>query len=91
MTIRNNRAIGGEGNTQGDFAGTGIGGGIANYASNPFAAPGGSTVTLTDCTMANNQAVGGADAGGWKRGRELLRGRRARLGQYADPECGPRG
>jgi hypothetical protein len=64
VTIRNNRAIGGEGNTQGDFAGTGIGGGIANYGSNPFAAPGGSTVTLTDSTVANNQAVGGTDAGG---------------------------
>jgi hypothetical protein len=64
VTIRNNRAIGGEGNTQGDFAGTGIGGGIANYGSNPFGVPGGSTVTLTDSTVANNQAVGGAGADG---------------------------
>lgn len=62
VKVRNNRAVGGDGNTQGVFAGMGIGGGLANNGSNPTVAPGGSTITLLDCTVTNNQAVGGIGA-----------------------------
>src|SRR5262245_44177026 len=59
VTIRNNRAVGGDGNADGGFAGTGMGGGIINNGSNPFTTPGGSTITLRDSTVAHNEAVGG--------------------------------
>ena len=36
MTIRHNRAVGGDGNTAGTFVDAGIGGGLANNGSNPF-------------------------------------------------------
>lgn len=60
VTIRNNRAIGGDGNTAGTFMNAGFGGGLANNGSNPFAAPGGSTITLRHSTVAQNQAIGGS-------------------------------
>src|SRR5262245_41255334 len=60
VTIRNNRAVGGDGNADGGFAGTGMGGGLVNNGSNPFTTPGASTITLRDSTVENNQAVGGS-------------------------------
>lgn len=65
VTIRNNRAIGGDGNAQGGFVGMGIGGGLGNDGSNPSVAPGGSTITLTESKVTNNQAVGGIAAAAW--------------------------
>jgi hypothetical protein len=56
------RAIGGDGNAQGGYVGMGIGGGLGNDGSNPSVAPGGSTITLLDSTVTNNQAVGGIGA-----------------------------
>lgn len=64
VTIRNNRAVGGDGNAQGGFVGTSIGGGLANNGSNPTVISGGSTITLRDSTVANNQVLGGAGANG---------------------------
>ena len=82
VTLRHNRAVGGDDNTAGTFVNAGIGGGLANNGSNPFAASGGSTITLVDSTVANNQAVGGTRRrrpGGW--GRERPRRRRPHLGR----------
>ena len=60
VTLRHNRAVGGDGNTAGTFVGTGIGGGLMSYGINAFVSPsGGSTTTLRDSTVAHNQAVGG--------------------------------
>jgi hypothetical protein len=60
VTLRHNRAIGGDGNTAGTFVNAGIGGGLGNSGSNPFFAISGvSDVTLRDSTVAHNQAVGG--------------------------------
>src|SRR5262249_61064918 len=67
VTIRNNRAVGGDGNAAGGVVGTGIGGGLVNKGSNPFTTPGGSTIPLWDSTGANKQANGGI--GGGRRGR----------------------
>jgi hypothetical protein len=61
VTIRHNRAIGGDGNTAGTFVDAGISGGLANNGSNPLVpVSGGSTVMLRDSTIAHNQAVGGS-------------------------------
>ena len=62
VTIRNNRALGGDDNAHGGFVGTGIGGGLANNGSNPFNAPGGSTIAIENSNVANNRAVGGIGA-----------------------------
>lgn len=59
VTLRHNRAVGGDGNADGTVVGAGIGGGIGNNGSNHSAIPGGSTITLRDSTVAHNQAVGG--------------------------------
>src|SRR5262249_38771492 len=60
VTLRHNRAVGGEGNTAGTFVDAGIGGGLANDGSNSFAAASrGSEVTLLASTVAHNQAIGG--------------------------------
>src|SRR5262245_7582552 len=60
VTLRHNRAIGGEGNIAGTFVDAGIGGGLASDGSNAFAAVSrGSTTTLWESTVAHNQAVGG--------------------------------
>ena len=64
MTLRHNRAVGGDDNTAGTFMNAGIGGGLANNGSNPFAATGGSTIILVNSNVANNQAVGGIGADG---------------------------
>jgi hypothetical protein len=62
VKLRHNRAVGGDGNTAGKFVNTAIGGAVANNGSNPFLTPSeGSEVTLRDCTVAHNQAVGGRD------------------------------
>jgi hypothetical protein len=60
VTLRHNRAIGGDGNTAGTFVNAGIGGGLGNSGSNPFlAVSNGSEVTLRDSTVVHNQAIGG--------------------------------
>ena len=64
VTLRGNRAIGGDGNAAGTFMGEGIGGGLASNACNPFLRSGGSTTTLRDCTVAQNQAIGGRGRAG---------------------------
>jgi hypothetical protein len=64
VTLRHNRAVGGDDNTAGTFMNAGIGGGLANNGSNPFAATGGSTIILVNSNVANNQAVGGRGADG---------------------------
>ena len=64
VTLRHNRAVGGDDNTAGTFVNAGIGGGLANNGSNPFAATGGSTIILVNSNVANNQAVGGRGADG---------------------------
>jgi hypothetical protein len=51
LTLTNNQAVGGVGNTGSPFAGDGIGGGVA--------ALWGAAVTLSDSTVSGNQAVGG--------------------------------
>jgi hypothetical protein len=55
LTITNNQAIGGAGDT-GPLAGLGDGGGIENWY--------GGTFTISNSTIANNRAVGGAGAAG---------------------------
>jgi hypothetical protein len=68
VTIRHNRAVGGDGNTAGTFVDAGSGGAIGNHAANPFVAvSGGSEVTLRGSVIAHNQAIGG-------RGGEALGG-----------------
>jgi hypothetical protein len=65
VTIRHNRAVGGDGNTAGTFVNAGIGGGFATNGSNPFVpVSGGSEVTLRDSTVAHNWAVGGRGGAG---------------------------
>jgi hypothetical protein len=60
VTIRHNRAVGGDGNTAGTFVDAGIGGGLATNGSNPFVPESaGSEVTLRNSTIAHNEAVGG--------------------------------
>lgn len=65
VTIRHNRAVGGDGNTTGTVVGAGIGGGIGSSGGNNFVTPsGGSEVTLRDSLVAHNQAVGGLGGDG---------------------------
>lgn len=65
VTLRHNRAVGGDGNTAGTFVNTGIGGAIGNNGINPFVPISrGSEVTLRDCTLEHNQAIGGAGGAG---------------------------
>src|SRR5262249_58019129 len=59
VTLRHNRAVGGDGNTAGTVVDAGSGGGLWNNGRNPFAVSGGSTTTLRDSTVAHNRAVGG--------------------------------
>jgi hypothetical protein len=74
VTLRNNRAIGGDGNTAGMVVGRATGGGLSSSGANPFHTPsGGSTTTLSDSTITDNQAVGGHAAPGGN-GRDALGG-----------------
>jgi hypothetical protein len=60
VTIRHNRAVGGDGNTAGTFVNAGIGGGLASNGSNNNAPlSSGTTTTILDCTVVYNQAIGG--------------------------------
>jgi hypothetical protein len=74
VTLRNNRALGGDGNTAGTFVGEGIGGGLASNGSDMLLpTSGGSTTTLNDCRVADNQAIGGQGADS-DSGRDALGG-----------------
>src|SRR5262249_10543445 len=60
VTLRHNRAVGGDGNTTGTFVDAGIGGGVARDGSNAFlGTSSGSNTTIQDSTVAHNQAIGG--------------------------------
>jgi hypothetical protein len=60
VTLRGNRAVGGDGNSAGTIVGAGIGGGLASSANDAFVTlSGGSTTTLSNSTVEHNQAVGG--------------------------------
>jgi hypothetical protein len=60
VTVRHNRAVGGNGNTAGTFVNAGIGGGIAsNGSNNNTLLSSGCTVTLENSTVSKNHAVGG--------------------------------
>jgi hypothetical protein len=56
LTLTNNRAVGGVGNTGGPFPGDGVGGGAGNYL--------GGVATIRSSTFDGNQAIGGAGSGG---------------------------
>jgi hypothetical protein len=61
VTLRGNRAVGGDGNAAGTFVGAGIGGGLASAGYNALVPlSGGSTTALSDSTVEHNQAVGGS-------------------------------
>jgi hypothetical protein len=60
--IEHNRAIGGNGNTANGptaFAGTGVGGGINNQFDGNVYGLGSTQVTAIDCTIQDNDAIGG--------------------------------
>src|SRR5262249_5375240 len=59
VTLRHNRAVGGDGNMAGAFLGTALGGGLASYGVRTDGPAAGSTATVRDSTIADNQAVGG--------------------------------
>src|SRR5262245_9687000 len=60
VTLRGNRAVGGDGNAAGTFVGAGVGGGLASAGYNALVPlSGGSTTTLSDSTVEHNEAVGG--------------------------------
>src|SRR5262249_55723788 len=60
VTVRHNRAVGGDGNTAGTFVNAGIGGGIASNGSNNNApVSSGNSTTILECMLAHNQALGG--------------------------------
>src|SRR5262249_35097892 len=67
VTLRHNRAVGGAGNTAGTLLGSGFGGGLVSHGFLP-----GTTATVSDSTVADNEAVGGqgstASDGGDARG-----------------------
>jgi hypothetical protein len=64
LTLRDNKAIGGAGNSAATFMGIGFGGGLASDGGGIANPSPGSTTTLRDSTVADNQAVGGqANAG----------------------------
>jgi hypothetical protein len=64
VMICNNRAVGGDGNTAATFMGTSQGGGLATNDYNFTLPPGGSTTTVSDSTITDNQAAGGRGAVG---------------------------
>jgi hypothetical protein len=80
VTLRHNRAIGGDGNTAGTFTaatflGTAWGGGLECDDLGFGRPPGGSTTTISNSLITDNQAVGGQGAAG-EGGADGLGGRR---------------
>jgi hypothetical protein len=73
VTLRNNHAVGGDGNTAGTFSGIGQGGGLVNSGAKVSGPSGGSTATLSNCLITDNQAIGGQGAPGGE-GREGVGG-----------------
>src|SRR5262249_58058758 len=63
LTLTNNQAVGGTGNTAGLLVGDGIGGGLLVVGDN--------TATISDSTIANNQAIGGQGGAGGNGGDGL--------------------
>jgi hypothetical protein len=63
LTLSQNEAIGGTGNSGGILTGDGLGGGLEN--------DGGATATISNSTIANNQAIGGQGVAGGKGGDGL--------------------
>src|SRR6202011_1332770 len=59
VTLRHNRAVGGDRNTAGTILGSAWGGGLATNGAKFLAPPLGSTTTVTHSMIADNQAVGG--------------------------------
>jgi hypothetical protein len=60
VTVRHNRAVGGDGNSAGTVVNAGIGGGIATNGSNNNAPQSSSNITtIQNCTVAHNLAIGG--------------------------------
>src|SRR5262249_39821880 len=87
VTLRHNRAAGGDGNTAGTFVDAGIGGGLWNNGRNPFALSKGSEGTLRDSTLAHKQAVGGHRGGPPGGGvGDILWGGRNISGSDVDPK-----
>jgi hypothetical protein len=78
VTLRHNQAVGGDGNTAGTLAGTAQGGGLATSDANSSRLPGGSTTTVSDSTITDNEAVGGRGADG-ESGADALGGGLANL------------
>lgn len=72
LTVTDNQAVGGTGNTAGPLAGDGIGGGLA--------VGGGNSATISDSMIANNQAIGGLGAAGGNGGEGLGGGLASFLG-----------
>ena len=68
VTLRRNRAIGGDGNTGGTFLGTAWGGGLESEDLLLAGTPGGSTTTVRNSTITDNQATGGQGADGQRGG-----------------------
>jgi hypothetical protein len=65
VTLRHNRAVGGDGNMAGTVLGTGEGGGLFSIGANTLGLPsGGSTTLVSNSTIADNQAVGGDGSAG---------------------------
>src|SRR6516165_2847511 len=69
VTLRHNRAIGGDGNTAGTFTaatflGTAWGGGLECNDLGFGRPPGGSTTTVSNSMITDNQAIGGQGGDG---------------------------
>jgi hypothetical protein len=65
VTLRHNRALGGDGNTAATFVGVGSGGGLASNGCNiNIPVSSGSTTTLLNTTVEHNQAIGGRGGAG---------------------------
>jgi hypothetical protein len=71
LRLRNNRAVGGTGNTAGPFVGAGLGGGLLSSGAGLLIPSGGSTTTISNSTVADNQALGGQGGTGGN-GRDAL-------------------
>jgi hypothetical protein len=71
LTLRHNLAVGGAGNATGNVVGEAIGGGLTNSGAGVVTPSGGSTTTISNSTIMDNQAVGGhaAPGGNGRNGR----------------------
>jgi hypothetical protein len=70
VVLRHNLAVGGAGNATGTYVGQGIGGGLANDGA-PSVTFGSATATVSDSTIADNQALGGQGPDGGSGGDAL--------------------